>query len=72
MYDRRNGYQPTLASKIIDPKLWKESDKVWATHYMDLFNAYHKEVKNRITYQEMCDRLEDENKFLIRAVNSEE
>lgn len=64
-------FKPPLAYKIIDPRRWKESDKLWATHYMDLWNAYDKEVKNRITYQEMCSRLEEENKFLISVVNSE-
>lgn len=64
--------KPPLASKIIDPKQWKESDKVWASHYMDLLNAYHREVKDRITYQELGDRLEEENKFLINAMNSGE
>lgn len=72
MYDGRSGYQPPLASRINDPSQWKESDKVWATHYMDLFNAYHKEMKDRITYQEMCTRLEDENKFLVNVINVEE
>lgn len=68
----RRFFNPPLASKIIDPRRWKESDKVWASHYMDLYNAYHKEVKNRITYQEMCVRLEEENMFLINVMNSEE
>ena len=65
-------FKPPLASKIIDPSRWKESDKIWATHYMDLLNAYHKEVKSRITYQEMSERFEEENKFLINVMNSEE
>lgn len=69
---RQRFFKPPLASKIIDPRRWKESDKVWVSHYMDLFNAYDKEVKNRITYQERCERLEMENKFLISVVNSEE
>jgi len=75
MSDKSRGqgfFKPPLASKIIDPRRWKESDKVWVSHYMDLFNAYDKEVKNRITYQERCERLERENKFLTKAVNSEE
>lgn len=65
-------FKPPLAYKIIDPRRWKESDKLWATHYMDLWNAYDKEVEKRIAYQEMCDRLEEENKFLINVINSEE
>ena len=65
-------FKPPLASEIIDPRRWKESDKVWASSYMHLLNAYNLEVKNRITYQEMCDRLEEENKFLINVVNSGE
>lgn len=65
-------FKPPLAYKIIDTSKWKESDKVWATHYMGLWEAYNREVENRITYQEMCNRLEEENKFLISLVNSEE
>lgn len=62
-------FKPPLAYKIIDPRRWKESDKLWASYYSNLLTEYESERLLRSHYQEMSKNLQKENSFLMDALN---
>ena len=62
-------FKPPLASEIISPSRWKESDKLWASYYSNLLTECENERLLRTHYQGMSEILQKENSFLMDVLN---
>ena len=62
-------FKPKPAYQIKEPREWNESDKRWVAHYIELYNYYDNEVRQRITWREEAERLQNENVFLHKTIN---
>lgn len=62
-------FKPKMPHQIKEPREWNERDKLWVSHYAELYKHYDIEVRQRITWMEEARRLQNENIFLHKTIS---